>query len=372
MTIPLVDLQAQHRALRPEIDAAMQRVIERGDFILGQAVGDFEKAFAAFIGTAHCIGVASGTDALFLTLKCLGIGPGDKVLVPANTFIATALAVTYAGATPVLADVDPHTYTLDVARAKLLLPAGLKAIMPVHLYGQPADMSAVLDLAREKGLPVIEDAAQAHGAAHRLGSCGRLGIAAGFSFYPAKNLGALGDGGAICTSDDALAAKLRLARNWGSVVKYRHEIQGFNSRLDTLQAAVLAVKLAHLRDWNERRQQVAGWYRDELQDLNQEIALPVEAPATVAHVYHLFVIQLRRADRDRVLKDLRTHGVEAGIHYPVPIHLQEAYRELGQGPGAFPVTEACAGRILSLPLYPEMTRAMVKTVGAALRQVLKV
>jgi dTDP-4-amino-4,6-dideoxygalactose transaminase len=366
VTIPLVDLHAQYQTLQVEIDAAMLGVVHRGDFILGAAVKEFEEAFARFIGTRHCVGVASGTDALFLSLRALGIGAGDKVLVPANTFIATALAVSYAGATPVLCDVDPISCTMDVAAARKNLPARLKAIMPVHLYGQPANIEAVLDLAQAKELMVIEDAAQAHGAVHKKGRCGTFGRAAGFSFYPGKNLGAYGDGGAVCTDDDALADQLRLLRNWGSTVKYVHPIQGFNSRLDTIQAAVLAVKLRHLPRWNEQRRQVAAWYGEALTPLADQIELPQEAPWTTEHVYHLYVIRLRHNDRDTVLKRLRAAGVEAGIHYPTPIHRQEAYAELKLGEGSFPVTEDLARRILSLPLYPEMTREQVALAARAL------
>lgn len=372
MTIPLVDLQAQYRAIQADIDAALLGVVRRGDFILGAAVREFEEAFARFVGTRHCVGVASGTDALFLGLRALGVGPGDGVLLPANTFIATALAVSYAGAAPVLADVDPLSCTLDVAKARRNLPAGLKAVLPVHLYGQPADMEAVLDLAREKGLLVIEDAAQAHGAAHRNGRCGTFGAAAGFSFYPGKNLGAYGDGGAVCTDDDALTDKLRRLRNWGSTVKYVHPVQGFNSRLDTLQAAVLAVKLRHLARWNEQRRRVAAWYGEALAPLAGEVELPREAPWAAEHVYHLYVVRLRRADRDAVLKRLQAAGVGAGIHYPIPIHRQEAYAGLGLGEGSFPVTEDLARRILSLPLYPEMSREQVGAVARALGDTLAV
>jgi dTDP-4-amino-4,6-dideoxygalactose transaminase len=372
VNIPLVDLQAQYRTLQPDVDGAVHRVLQRGDFILGREVGEFETAFARFVGTRHCVGVASGTDALSLSLRALGVGPGDKVLLPANTFIATALAVSYAGATPVLADVDPVSNTLDVGRARRSLPAGLKAVIPVHLYGQPADMDAVLELARQKGLLVVEDAAQAHGAAHTRGRCGTFGQAAAFSFYPGKNLGAYGDGGAVCTDDDALAERLRLLRNWGSTVKYVHPVQGFNSRLDTVQAAVLLVKLRHLAEGNRRRRQVAGWYRELLRPLADEVELPQEAPWTAEHVYHLFVVHLRRADRDSVLGRLRQSGVGAGIHYPVPIHLQEAYADLGLGPGSFPVTEGSARRILSLPLYPELTRGQAEAVVRSLREALAV
>jgi dTDP-4-amino-4,6-dideoxygalactose transaminase len=306
-----------------------------------------------------------------MAMQALGIGPGDKVLVPANTFIATALAVSDAGATPVLVDMDPTTFTIDVTAAREALVPGVKAITPVHLYGQPADMRGVRDLAMEEGLIVIEDAAQAHGAVHTDGRCGTLGVASGFSFYPGKNLGAYGDAGAVCTDDEALAERMRRLRNWGGTVKYHHPERGFNSRLDTIQAAVLAVKLRHLDDWNRRRRQVAAWYREELEPLAAEVKSPGEAPWTVEHVYHLFVVRLRRADRDRVLKALHEAGVGAGVHYPIPIHLQGAYADLGLGPGAFPVVEQAARQILSLPVYPEMTRGQVTEVVAHLRRALE-
>jgi dTDP-4-amino-4,6-dideoxygalactose transaminase len=367
MRIPLVDLQAQYQGIRGEIDAAVSGVLQRCDFILGGAVAEFEAAFARFIGAEHCIGVASGTDALWLAMQALGIGAGDKVLLPANTFIATALAVSDAGAEPILVDMDPRTYTLDVEAARRALVPGVKAIVPVHLYGQPTDMHGVMDLARREGLIVLEDAAQAHGAVHIDGRCGTFGAASGFSFYPGKNLGAYGDGGAVCTGDGELAERIRRLRNWGGTVKYHHPERGFNSRLDTIQAAVLSVKLRHLADWNRRRREVAGWYREALRDLGDNVALPVEASWTVEHVYHLFVVELRRARRDEVLEALQRRGIGCGIHYPIPIHLQGAYADLGLGPGRFPAVEAAARRILSLPIYPEMSREQVDEVALALR-----
>lgn len=370
MSIPLVDLKAQYRAIKPEVDAAVAGVLERCDFILGPAVAAFERDFAAFIGSEHCVSVASGTDALWMAMQALGIGPGDKVLLPANTFIATALAVSDAGAEPVLVDMDPATYTIDVDAARRALVPGVKAILPVHLYGQPADMRGVLDLAREEGLLVIEDAAQAHGAVHADGRCGTLGVASAFSFYPGKNLGAYGDGGAVCTGDGDLAERMRRLRNWGGTVKYHHPERGFNSRLDTIQAAVLGVKLRHLADWNARRRRAAAWYREALAPLRDRVELPAEAPWTVEHVYHLFVIRLRGGDRDAVLRGLNDRGIGAGIHYPIPVHLQGAYADLGLAPGRFPAAEAAAKSILSLPIYPELTREQVDAVAAALAEVL--
>jgi dTDP-4-amino-4,6-dideoxygalactose transaminase len=370
VSIPLVDLKAQYATIKSEVDAAVAGVLQRCDFILGPAVAEFERDFAAFIGSTHCVSVASGTDALWMAMQALGIGEGDKVLLPANTFIATALAVSDAGATPVLVDMDPATYTIDVAAAKKALVPGVKAIIPVHLYGQPADMRGVADLAREKGLIVIEDAAQAHGAVHKDGRCGTLGAASGFSFYPGKNLGAYGDGGAVTTNDAGLAERMRKLRNWGGTVKYHHPERGFNSRLDTIQAAVLGVKLKHLADWNAARRRVAAWYREALAPFQSEIELPAEGAGTVEHVYHLYVIRLRKADRDMVLKGLNDRGIGAGIHYPIPVHLQGAYADLGLGAGRFPVSEAAAKSILSLPIYAELTREQVDTVAKALGEVL--
>ena len=370
MTIPLVDLRAQYAALREEIDAAIAAVLERGDFILGREVGAFEAAFAAFVGARHCVGVASGTDALRLAMVGLGVAPGDEVLLPANTFIATALAVGDAGATPVLVDIDPGTYTLDAASARRAITPRTRAVVPVHLFGQPADMRGVIELAREHSLTIIEDAAQAHGAVHELGRVGTLGAASGFSFYPGKNLGAYGDGGAITTDDDALAERLRTLRNWGSTVKYEHPVRGFNSRLDTLQAAILLVKLRHLDDANRRRRVVAGWYDELLAPLGDRVARPRVAGRTREHVYHLYVVRLRDADRDLVLSRLHAAGIGAGVHYPRPIHLQGAYADLGHGPGDFPEAEAAAREILSLPMYPELTRDMVAEVVCALEAAL--
>lgn len=372
MKIPLVDLRAQHQRLRAEIESAMAEVVRDGDFILGNAVGRFEEAFARFVGTRHCVGVASGTDALALAVRQLGIGPGDKVLLPANTFIATAVAVNQAGATPVLCDVDQASHTIDVAAARKALPAGTRAIIPVHLYGQPADMEGVLDLAQEKGLLVVEDAAQAHGAVHARGRCGTFGRAAAFSFYPGKNLGAYGDAGAVCTDDDDLAQRLRVVSNVGATEKYVHPVIGCNSRLDTLQAAVLLAKLPHLEEGNRQRRVVADWYREALADLADEVELPAEAVWTRMHVYHLFVVRLRRAPRDAVARALRECGIGAGIHYPVPIHRQRAYAHLGLGPGSLPVTERAALTVLSLPMYPELTREQVGMVAGALHKAITI
>jgi dTDP-4-amino-4,6-dideoxygalactose transaminase len=360
--IQFVDLLRQHEVLQPELDAAILRAVKRGDYILGEDTQVFEEEFAAYLGAPHCVGVGDGTDALCLALRALGIGAGDQVIVPANTFIATALAVTHCGATPVLVDCEPRYYNIDVtALAKAITPR-TKAIIPVHLYGHPADMDPILALARLHGLRVVEDAAQAHGATYKGRRCGSIGDVGAFSFYPSKNLGALGDGGAIVTQDAALAEKIRHLRNWGQKAKYVHTEKGFNSRLDTLQAAVLRVKLQNLDAWNERRRLAAARYHELLADSG--LALPATAP-WASHVWHLFVVQ--SPNRTMLQRALEGENIAYGIHYPVPIHLQEAYRDLGYSPGDFPIAEALAERVLSLPMFPEITDEELHRVARACR-----
>ena len=369
--VPFQDLPLQIRALRSQIDVALDGVLRHGQFILGPEVAAFEQAWADFCGAKHAIGVGSGTDALQLILRALDIGPGDEVITVANTFIATAEAISYTGARPVLVDCEPDHYLIDPAAVAAAITPRTRAIIPVHLYGQPANWDAIAAIAQKHGLALIEDAAQAHGATLADGRrCGTLGVAAGFSFYPGKNLGAFGDGGAITTNDSSLAAKLKLLRNWGSVVKYYHEVQGYNSRLDTMQAAILGVKLQRLAEWNEKRRVAARWYREALHSC-EALALPTEAPWTGQHVYHLFVVRLLDRDRDAILRTLAEHGVQAGVHYPVPIHLQKAYSELGFVAGAFPRAERTARSVLSLPMFPEMTREQVNIVAESLRSTLK-
>jgi dTDP-4-amino-4,6-dideoxygalactose transaminase len=369
--VPFQDLPLQTRELRGELDPAIDRVLKHGQFIHGKECAEFEAAFAASLGAKHAIGVGSGTDALQFICRGLGIGPGDEVITVANSFIASAEAVSYAGAKPVLVDCRLEDYLIDPAAIAAAITPRTKAVMPVHLYGQPANIDAVAPLCAKHGLHLIEDAAQAHGAKLADGRyCGTLGTAAGFSFYPGKNLGAFGDAGAVTTDNDTLAQKLRLLRNWGSVVKYHHEIQGYNSRLDTLQAAILHVKLEHLPRWNDQRQRVAAWYRENLRDC-PGVILPAEMPWCGRHVYHLFVVRFMEHDRDTIAKKLADAGVQTVVHYPIPIHLQKAYAELGYKTGAFPNAERAAKSILSLPLFPEMTRAqcdfVCETLHAALR-----
>ncbi|MBU0718123.1 MAG: DegT/DnrJ/EryC1/StrS family aminotransferase [Planctomycetes bacterium] len=360
-SIPLVNLQAQHNDLRNEIDLAVDGVIRSAGFIQGPEVSAFEEEFAAYCETKHCIGVGSGLDALMLILRGLGIGEGDEVITAANTFVATALAIRHAGATPVLVDHDPETYNIDPALIPAAITPRTKAIMPVHLYGQPADMDAIQAIADEHGLIVVEDAAQAHGARYQGRRCGSMGWAAGFSFYPGKNLGAMGDGGAVVTNDDDLAQWLRAARNYGSTIKYHHSICGFNSRLDSIQAAVLRIKLRHLDRWNEQRRQWAAEYGTLL------AATGVVLPATrgeVEHVYHLYVI--RCADRDAVVSELQRHGIGAAIHYPVPIPGQAALRGRCIIPQPLTYTTTYCDQLLSLPMCPYLTNSQVEKVAHVL------
>jgi len=368
--VPFQDIPLQVRSLKAEIDAAMQAVLAHGEFILGPEVAAFEREWAHFTHVPHAVGVGSGTDALHLILRAIGIGAGDEVITVANTFIATAEAISYAGAKPVLVDCRIEDYLIDPAAVAAAVTTRTRAIIPVHLYGQPADMASLAAIAQKNGLALIEDAAQAHGASLADGRpCGSLGLAAAFSFYPIKNLGAFGDGGAVTTSNEPLANQIRLLRNWGSVVKYHHEVQGFNSRLDTIQAAILSVKLRRLAAWNDARRAAAGWYRSALSGC-PGVALPSEAPWTGRHAYHLFVVRVLERDRDTVARALADRGVQTVVHYPVPIHLQKAYAELGLRKGAFPSAEAASRSILSLPMFPEITQAQVGHVADSLRAVL--
>lgn len=343
---------------------AVGRVMDSGWYVLGQEVQAFEQEFARFCGAAHCIAVANGLDALHLTLRALGIGPGDEVIVPSNTFIATWLAVSQAGATPVPVEPDPATHNLDPQRVRAAITPRTRALMPVHLYGLPAEMDSLNAIAREHGLKVIEDAAQAHGALYKGRSAGSLGDAAGFSFYPGKNLGALGDGGAITTSDDALAERLRRLRNYGSSVKYRHEVQGVNSRLDELQAAMLRVKLPHLQRENAARACVARAYRQSLQDLHDrgDLLLPDE-PAGLESSWHLYVVRSRQ--RDALQAWLAQRGIGTLVHYPTACHLQGAYA--GCAWPALPLAEQLQHEVLSLPMAPYLSAEEVQAVVAAVR-----
>jgi len=359
VNVPFVDLQAQHRTIRDELNQAIQRVMDRCDFALGQDVVRFEEEFAAFCGTRHAVGVDSGLSALELSLRALGIGPGDEVIVPAHTFIATAAAVTFAGARPILVDVDPATYNIDVAQVEAAITPRTRAIIPVHLYGLPAAMDAIMSLADRHDLAVIEDACQAHGAYYKGRRVGSLGHAAAFSFYPTKNLGGCGDAGMVLTDDAEVAEQVRAMRNCGQKAKYIHELPPFNHRLDTLQAAILRVKLRYLDQWNEARWRNAALYTNLL--TGSGIVTPVEDPDST-HVYHLYVVRTPR--RDGLQAYLREQGIGTAIHYPVPIHLQPFYAGNGFRRGQFPVTEGLCDEIISLPMFPEMTTEQVEHVAA--------
>jgi dTDP-4-amino-4,6-dideoxygalactose transaminase len=350
VNVPFVDLKTQYTSLKPQMDAAVQGVLERAAFILGRQLAEFEQAFAAYIGVKHCVGVSSGTDALEMALRACGIGPGDEVITVPNTYIATCEAITQVGATIRWVDADPRTYDMDPANVEVAITPRTKALLPVHLYGQPAEMGLIMAMARKHGLKVLEDCAQAHGATYHGQKAGTFGDAACFSFYPAKNLGAYGDGGAVLTNDDAVADTVRLLRNHGQREKYVHLIEGYCHRLDNLQAAVLGVKLLHLDQWNAARRSHAALY-DKLLAGVPGVVPPYVAPG-VEHVYHLYVVQV--PDRDRVQAALKAAGIETGIHYPIPLHEQPAYARLGHRPEDFPVSHTLGPRILSLPMYPEL------------------
>ncbi len=364
MKVPFLDVRASYQELEEETNAAFARVMRSGRYMMGPELEAFEREFAELCGTRHCVGVGNGLDALHLILRASGIGPGDEVIVPTNTFVATWLAVTYAGALPVPVEPDPRTHNLDPERVEAAVTPRTKAVVPVHLYGQPADMDGIRAVAERHGLRVFEDAAQAQAAEWGGRRAGSLGEAAAFSFYPGKNLGAFGDAGAVTTDDDLLAGRIRALRSYGSQVKYVHDEKGFNSRLDELQAALLRVKLPRLEEWNARRARVAARYLEELAGL--ELVLP-HVPAQAAPVWHLFVVRV--AGREAVQRQLAERGVETLIHYPIPPHLQGAYREMGLERGAFPVAEALAGEVLSLPLGPHLRDEEQTAVIEALRAV---
>jgi dTDP-4-amino-4,6-dideoxygalactose transaminase len=365
--LPLVDLQAQYASIKTEVDAAMRAVVESAAFVGGPAVREFEGAFAAFCECMQVVSCANGTDAIYVVLRGLGIGPGDEVITVTNTFIATAEAISTTGAKPVFVDVREDTALIDTAKIEAAITPRTKAIIPVHLYGQPADMDEVNRIARAHNLAVIEDAAQAHGARYRGRRVGTLATAATFSFYPGKNLGAYGDGGAMAFMDASLGKRCAMLRDHGRLDKYLHELEGVNSRLDTLQAAVLLVKLKHLDAWNTARRRVAGWYRERLAEI-PDLVLPVVAEGNEP-VWHLFVV--RHPRRDQLREAMEKAGIGVGIHYPVPLHLQPAYAYLGQGKGSFPVAERVADSILSLPMYPELDETTVDEIATIIRRVLK-
>jgi len=363
MKIPFLDLATPYQELKTELDAAYQRVMESGWYILGEEVHAFEKDFAAYCGVRHCIGVANGLDALHLILRAYGIGEGDEVLVPSNTYIATWLAVSDVGARPIPLEPVSATYNIDSAQIESAITPRTRAIIVVHLYGQTTDMDAVLAIAERHDLKVIEDSAQAHGAAYKQKQAGALADAAGWSFYPGKNLGAFGDAGAVTTNDDLLAERIRVLRNYGSKVKYFNEVKGYNSRLDPIQAAFLQVKLKYLNDWNSRRTQIAERYIESLADL-PELTLP-HVPEWADPAWHLFVI--RHSQRDALQKYLEQNEIGTLIHYPLPPHLSEAYRDAGYTKGDFPIAEEIAKSVLSIPMGPHLTLDQADQVVSVIR-----
>ncbi len=365
-SIPLVDLKAQHRQVNSEVLEGFSRVLENTSFVLGPEVAAFEAEFAAFSQVPHCVGVANGTDALELALRALGIGIGDEVVLPANTFIATPLAVVRAGATPVLVDCDPLNYLIDVDQVERAITPRTRAIIPVHLFGQMAPMQQLQSLIGSRKIELVEDAAQSQGARQGGKVAGGLGAIAATSFYPGKNLGAYGDGGGVLTTSERLAKKVRALRNYGSEVKYHHPEIGFNSRLDALQAVVLSAKLKRLAGWNAQRRAAADRYNDLLRGLSQ-VTLPQTAPGN-EHIWHLFVVRV--PNRDSVLAKLNAAGVGAAIHYPLPVHLQGAFAHLGHRPGSFPVAEKAAAEMLSLPMFAEITPAQQQRVADELASAL--
>ncbi|MDY6987436.1 MAG: DegT/DnrJ/EryC1/StrS family aminotransferase [Thermodesulfobacteriota bacterium] len=363
-TIPFVDLQAEYDKLRLEVSEAISAVLNTTAFVLGPAVERFESEFAAYCETRYAIACNSGTSALHLALRACDIQPGDEVITVSHTFIATAWAISYCCATPVFVDVDPNTRTMDVSHIESKITSRTKAVIPVHLYGHPADMEPIISIAKERGLAVIEDAAQAHGARYRGMRVGCMGDVGCFSFYPSKNLGAYGEAGAVVTNDEAIARKVRLLRDHGQSKRYQHDVLGYNYRMDGLQGAILGVKLLHLDEWNEKRRKIARKYNEFLKEI-REMVLPTVAP-WAEPVFHLYVIEY--PERSRLRRALNEMGISTGLHYPIPIHLQKPYGYLNLGEGALPVTEKLAKRCLSLPMYPEMTDEMVKDVCEVLRR----
>jgi dTDP-4-amino-4,6-dideoxygalactose transaminase len=366
MVVPFLDIGLQNEPLRGEIAAAIERVIDTSAFAGGPFVERFESKFAAYCGARHAVGVGNGTDAIWLTLLAMDVGPGDEVITVPSTFMGTVEPITYCGARPVFIDVDERTYCMDPDALKKAITVRTKAIIPVHLFGQTADMDPILEIARQHGLYVLEDAAQAHGAEYKGRKAGSMGDAACFSFYPGKNLGAFGEAGAVVTNNDSLRDKIRMLRDHGQVRKYHHTMVGWNSRMDGIQAAVLEVKLPHLEAGNRKRRAIAVQYDRQLQAAPGVIT-PSRAPWN-QHVYHIYAIRV--PDRDNVIRSLAGKGVGSGIHYPIPVHLQGAYRSLGYGRGAFPIAEQCAEEFISLPMFPELTGDQVDYVIDMLKETL--
>ena len=361
--VPYLDLKAQYRSIKPEIDAAIARVLDSCQFALGPEVAAFEREFAAYCGTSDCIALNSGTSALHLALLAAGVSPGDEVITVPFTFVASVAAVLYAGARPVLVDIEPKSFTMDPAAIEALITPRTRAILPVHLYGQSADMDPIMAIARRHGIAVIEDAAQAHGAKYKGRPVGSIGDMACFSFYPGKNLGAYGEGGAVTTSNPEYTRTIRMLRDWGQYRKYHHVLRGYNFRMEGFQGAVLGVKLRHLEEWTETRRDLVRQYNELLAGCN--VTTPAEM-SWAKHVYHVYTV--RSNDRDGLQSALGAEGIQTGIHYPIPVHMQPAYADLGYGAGAFPHAEAAAKEVLSLPLYPELSSQAVAEVAAAVKK----
>jgi dTDP-4-amino-4,6-dideoxygalactose transaminase len=359
--VPYLDLKAQYRSIKPEIDAAIARVLDSCQFVLGAEVAGFEKEFAAYCGAAECVALNSGTSALHLALLAAGVGPGDEVITVPFTFVASVAAVTYTGARPVLVDIDPRSFTMDPAAIEAAITPRTKVILPIHLYGQPADMDPIIEVARRYRLVVIEDAAQAHGAKYKGYSVGSIGDMACFSFYPGKNLGAYGEGGAVTTSNSEYGRTIRMLRDWGQDRKYHHVLRGYNYRMEGFQGAILRAKLRHLEQWTEARRALVSRYNQLLADYRVE--RPTEMP-WARHVYHIYT--LRTDDRDGLQAALQAEGIQTAVHYAVPVHLQPGYADLKYCRGTFPQSEKAAEQVLSLPLYPEMSDNQVQIVSQAL------
>ncbi|OJU49619.1 MAG: erythromycin biosynthesis sensory transduction protein eryC1 [Mesorhizobium sp. 61-13] len=362
--IPFLDLKAQYASIKEEVDAAALRVLASTQYVLGEEVAAFEKEFATYSQARHAIAVNTGTSALHLALLAAGIGPGDEVITVPFTFVASVSAVCYTGAKPVFVDIEPTTYTMDPAKLEAAITSRTKAIMPIHLYGQMADMTPIMEIAARHGIPVIEDACQAHGAEYHGKRAGSIGISGCFSFYPGKNLGACGEGGLVVTNDDATATKIRMLRDWGQEQRYHHTLKGFNYRMDGIQGAILRVKLRHLEKWTEARRTNARHYTTLLKNV-EAVAAPTEA-AGRRHVYHIYAVRL--SDREALRQSLDAAGIATGLHYPIPVHLQKAHADLGHHKGDFPVSEQVASEVLSVPLYPELTSEQIATVVDAIAE----
>jgi len=363
--IPFVDLKAQYDSIKEEIDEVIQSVLNNTSFIMGEELKKFEDEFASFCNTKFAIGVANGSDALILALRACGIGKGDEVITVPHTFIATAEAISNVGGKVVFVDINPKTYTIDVSKTEEKITEKTKAIIPVHLYGQPADMDPIMELAKKYNLKVIEDAAQAHGAEYKGKKVGSIGDVGCFSFYPGKNLGAYGDAGMVVTNNEEIAEKIKLLRNHGRITKkYEHEIEGYSSRLDNLQAAILKIKLKYLNQWNDMRRSNAKKYSELLSNISS-IIIPYEADYA-KHVYHLYVIRTEKG-RDKLREELKYNGVATGIHYPIPLHLQPAYKYLGYKRGDFPITEECSQKILSLPMFAELNYEQIEKIVGVIK-----